>query len=209
MRYIKWYSDWKSALTENFFLKVLLLILGVALITNATIFKKRERIVLVPPKVEKEVWIEKDKVSPEYLEQMAVFIATLAGNIAPPNAAYSVKVLGDYILPKDYASVRGDLAAQAEYIRKNNIQQSFFPESVKVSGENEVTIEGTVMRNIGSTRISNEKAVYKIKFKMENFKLYIEELYTDYPEREKQQLIKKGVLPAEDTQNTQLPQIKK
>jgi len=44
---------------------------------------------------------------------------------------------------------------------------------------------------------------------MENFKLYIEELYTDYPEREKQQLIKKGVLPAEDTQNTQLPQIKK
>jgi conjugal transfer pilus assembly protein TraE len=198
LRYEKWYRDWKSALTENFFLKVLLLILSIGFVLNASIFKKKDRIVLVPPKIEKEVWVEKDRVSPEYLEQMAVFISTLAGNLAPVNALYSVKVLEGYILPKVYAEIKTDLAAQAEYIKRNNIQQSFFPETVKITGDNEVTIEGNVLRYIGSTKVSNERMLYRIKFKPENYKLYVEELNADYPEKIKRQLMEKGVISSED-----------
>lgn len=189
MKFEKWIRDWKTALAENFFLRSLCLLLALGLILNASFFKKKERIVIVPPEVNKEFWIESNRVSPEYLEQMGVFFATLGGNLSPSNATYNVKFLSHYIPPDVYGDLKSELASQAHYITKNNITQAFFPSAVKViDGENRVLIEGNVIRNIGTTRVSNEKMVFNIKFRVNNFKLLIEELFVDYPDREKKKI---------------------
>lgn len=189
MKFEKWIRDWKTALAENFFLRSLCLLLALGLILNASFFKKGERVIIVPPEITKEFWIEKNRVSPDYLEQMGVFFATLGGNLSPSNAAYNVKYLSNYIPPDVYSDIKTELASQAYYISKNNITQAFFPYAVKViDGENRVLIEGNVIRNIGTTRISNEKMVFNIKFRVKNFKLFIEELFVDYPEREKKKI---------------------
>lgn len=189
MRFEKWIRDWKTALAENFFLRSLCLLLALSLIFNATFFKKKERIIIVPPEIDKEFWVEQNRASTEYLEQMGVFFAILGGNMSPSNAAYNVKFLSNYIPPDIYGDVKNELSSQAHYISKNNITQAFFPSAAKViEGENRVLVEGSVIRNIGTTRISNEKMVFNIKFRVKNFRLQVEEFFVDYPERDRRKL---------------------
>jgi conjugal transfer pilus assembly protein TraE len=186
MRFEKWIRDWKTALAENFFLRSLCLLLALGLILNASFFKKRERIIIVPPELSKQFWVEQNRVSPEYLEQMGVFFAIMGGNLSPSNAAYNVKFLSNYIPPDVYSDVKTELSSQAHYIAKNNITQAFFPTAAKViDSENRVLIEGNTVRNIGTTRISQEKMVFNVKFRVKDFKLLVEEFFIDYPEREK------------------------
>ncbi len=187
MRFERWIQDWKTALAENFFLRSLCLLMALGLILNASLFKVKERMVIVPPEIKQQFWVESNRASPEYLEQMGVFFAILGGNLSPSNAAYNVKFLSNYIPSDVYGDVKTELASQAYYIVKHNITQAFFPSATNViEAENRVLVEGNVIRNIGTTKVSQEKMVFKVKFRMKNFKLAIEEFLVDYPERKKE-----------------------
>lgn len=186
MRYDKWIKDWKTALAENFFLRAVVLLLLVGLILNATVFKKKTIVVVSPPQVTKQYWIAQDTASSEYIQQMAVFFSTLAGNISPDNAEYAAGVIASYVVPGRYAEVKTDLFSQAEYIKRNNVTQSFYPSAAKVDEENRsATVEGTVDRYVGTTRISHEKMIYHLAFVTQNYTTLLEQFYVEYPGRKK------------------------
>ncbi len=189
MLYEKWVKEWKSALAENFFLRVLTLVMAAALVVNTIFFRNKDRIIVVPPKVEKSVWVENDKVSESYLEQMGVFFATFAGNMSPVNAEYNAKVLAEYSNPQASAELKNEIASQGAYFKKNNITQAFFPETVKVdAAKNQVSVSGPAIRYIGSTKVSQENIIMTVRFKVKDYGVKIEELYFDYPERMKKQI---------------------
>lgn len=186
MLYDKWIKEWKSALAENFFLRILCILLTTALVVNTVALRKKDRIVLVPPKMEKEIWIESNMVSETYLEQMGVFLTTFAGNMSPISADYHTKILSEYTDPSAFAELKNEIASQGAYIKKNNITQAFFPEAVRVDPKsNSVSVEGTVIRYVGSVKISQEKTVMNVRFRTKDYTMKIEELYADYPERKK------------------------
>ncbi|MEI6313953.1 MAG: type IV conjugative transfer system protein TraE [Syntrophus sp. (in: bacteria)] len=193
MQYNKWIRDWKTALAENFFLRSLCLLLGVGLILNATVFRSKERIIISPPQITKEFWLEANKASPEYLEQMGAFFATLGGNLSPASAEFNVSTLLGYINSPSHAEMKRDLSAQAQYIKKHNITQAYFPSAMNVDRENGVvSVTGEVVRNIGTVRIDKEEMIIRMKFTMDNYKLWLQEFYTEYPGREKEEKKKKG-----------------
>jgi conjugal transfer pilus assembly protein TraE len=180
MIYEKWIRSWKSALAENFFLRSVTLLLGISLmITTLMLSAKSQRILLVPPQITKEFWIERDRVAPEYMEQMGVFIATLVGNLSPGNAEFSVDMLIKHYLDpslKQPEAVR-EFLGQAAYIKKNNITQAFFPSSISVvdTDNMKVRVEGSNVVNIGTARMSGERVSYLIRFNARDYKLYVEE----------------------------------
>ncbi|MEI7636031.1 MAG: type IV conjugative transfer system protein TraE [Syntrophus sp. (in: bacteria)] len=187
MQYNKWIRDWKTALAENFFLRSLCLLLGIGLILNATVFRSKERIIISPPQITKEFWLEANKASPEYLEQMGAFFATLGGNLSPASAEFNVSTLLGYINSPSHAEMKRDLSAQAQYIKKHNITQAYFPSAMNVDRENGVvSVTGEVVRNIGTVRIDKEEMVIRMKFTMDNYKLWLQEFYTEYPGRSKE-----------------------
>lgn len=194
MEYAKWVRDWKTALAENFFLKVLCILLAIGLVLNATIFKVKERVIIVPPKVTTEFWVESDKASPQYVEQMGVFFAILGGNLSPDNAGYNVDVITQYLPSDRYAELKAELVSEATYIKKNNITQAFFPKAIKLVDETSVIVEGTAIRNVGTVKVSQELMVFHIKLRLNNYVLQLEEFYVDYPERKKQDMKNKGEL---------------
>ena len=190
MIYDKWIRNWKSALAENFFLRSVTLLLGISLvITTLMLSIKNERILLVPPQMTKEFWIERDRVSPEYIEQMGVFIATLVGNLSPGNAEFNVNMLIKHYLDpgRNNPEAMRELLRQAAYIKKNNITQAFFPSSISIvdSANMRVRVEGSNIINIGTTRISGEKVSYLIKFNARDYKLYVEEFTIESKEKDR------------------------
>jgi len=186
MLYEKWIKEWKSALAENFFLRVLCMILAAGIVFNTVALRKKDRVIVVPPKIEKEVWLESNKVSDSYLEQMGIFFTTFAANMSPINAEYNSKVLAEYTDPSALAELKNEIASQGAYFKKNNITQAFFPESVKVNAEDRfVSVEGTAVRYVGSVKISQEKMVVNVRFKVRDYNVKIDELYSEFPERKK------------------------
>jgi hypothetical protein len=55
-----------------------------------------ERIVVVPPTIHKTFWVESDRVSSEYLEQMGYFLMQLTLNVTPQSVDHQAKVLLQY-----------------------------------------------------------------------------------------------------------------
>lgn len=182
MRFDKFIRDWKTLLAENFFLKATTLLFGVGLVLNATVFKKNELIVVSPPEVRAEYWVGKNTASDDYIEQMGVFFATLAGNLAPVNAAYNINALLKYVTPEIYPEIKNSLMGDAMQVIENNMSTSFFPSDVKVDGD-EVIVNGESLRRIGAAKESKERVLYKMKFVVRNYRLYLSELYIDYPDK--------------------------
>jgi len=182
MRFERFIKNWKSLLAENFFLKVTTILFGVGLVLNATIFKKNQVIVITPPEVREEYWVTKNNASEEYIEQMGVFFATLSGNLAPQNAAYNINALLKYVVPDIYADIKSSLMGDAMQVIENNMTVSFFPNDVKVEG-NTVTVNGESVRRIGSAKPITEKVMYRMGFVMRNYRLFVNELYIDYPDK--------------------------
>lgn len=185
MIFERWIKSWRSAIAENFFLKILLLLLGIGFILNATIFKKSEKVIIVPPTLKEPTALEKNLAPVHYLEQMGVFFASMAGNLSPASAEYQAGVLAKYS-PQEEVVAR-ELFGTASYIKKYNIYQSFYPENVTVEGSNPYTIKvsGKIERRVGNTVISREVVVYIIEVTYSNYRLYLNSIYPDYPEREK------------------------
>ena len=187
MLYGKWIKNWKSALAENFFLRSAVILLAAALILNATAFRENNRIVIVPPTLNEEFWIERGKASPEYLEQMSVFIATLAGNLSPRSADFNMNTLIKYIAADRLVEVKDDLIAQADYIKKNNITQSFYAESTSIdNGKQSVVVGGDVTRHIGAIKVSAEHMRINIRYKFKDYSVKVADLFVEYPDRKKQ-----------------------
>ena len=188
MLFDTWIKNWRSALVENFFLRGAVLLLSAALILNATVFRGSTKIVVVPPNVTTEFWVEKNKASAEYLEQMSVFLAILAGNLSPRNAKFNIDVLLKYIDSSRMFEVQDDLVAQANYIKKNNITQVFFPETTKVDvNKQTASVEGTVTRQIGAIKVSEEKMWINISYKLKDYTMRIVDISVAYPDRKEQQ----------------------
>ena len=192
MIYEKWIKEWKSALAENFYLRVICLLLSIGMIVNVVFLRGKDRLIIVPPKIEKEFWIEDSKSSEAYLEQMGVFFATLAGNMSPANAEYNAKLLSSYLDASSFGDIKNEITAQAAYFKKNNISQSFFPKGTKIDiNTGRVEIEGDVIRYIGSVKVSQEKILVIVKLNTKGYHLKIDELYVTYPERELQKMKQK------------------
>ncbi len=188
MLYERWIKNWQSALAENFFLRSTIILLSAGLILNATVFRENTRVIVVPPTLTEEFWVEKGKASPAYLEQMGVFIATLAGNLSPRSAEYNIEALLKYIDPSRISEVKDDLKAQALYIKKNNISQTYYADSASVDIKQQVvTVEGQVTRNIGSIKVSEEKMRVYIGMKVKEYSIKVTDLYVEYPDRKDKQ----------------------
>jgi len=202
MIYERWIKEWKSALAENFYLRVICLLLAIGMIVNVVFLRGKDRLIIVPPKIDKEFWVDDKKSSEGYLEQMGIYLATLAGNMSPTNAEYNAKILSSYLDPSVFGQVKNEIAAQAAYFKRNNISQAFFPASTKIDTETgKVEVDGTAIRYIGSAKISQERSIVIVKFKTKDYNLRIEELYVAYPEREekiiKQKEEEKAMTPQE------------
>ena len=82
-------------------------------------FPDPERIVLVPPSINKTFWVESERVSAEYLQQMAYFLMQLTLDVTPHSVDHQSGVLMQYAAPASYGELRATMAATAERLKRD------------------------------------------------------------------------------------------
>lgn len=123
--YLKSYSGIRQ---ENWFYRVLCLVLVAAnLLLGVAVLSRREVVVLVPPVLKEPVKVSLKKADQKYQESWALFFALLLGNITPRNVEFVAGELEKYLSPAIYQDVMKDVVEQAQGIKETNLSTTFEP----------------------------------------------------------------------------------
>ena len=124
----------------------------------------RERVVVVPPTVQKTFWVEAERASPEYLEQMAYFLAQLVLNVTPQSAEAQSRILLNYAAPSAYGELRTAMAANAERVKRDGSSTVFSPQDLIVDeARQRVGLRGLLTTFISDRRVSEVAKGYVIE----------------------------------------------
>jgi len=126
----------------------------------------REKIILVPPTVEKSFWVSASHVSPEYLSEMTIFFANLRLNITPESAGIQRDTLLRYIDPVYYNTLKSQLVQEADHISDQHMNLAFFPVNVKVDSKHfKAIIEGDLKSYVGDASLPTKRVSYLVTYR--------------------------------------------
>lgn len=158
----------------------LILLLVFALVSNLilAVFVVRiaghERIVMVPPAIHKTFWVNADKVSAEYLEQMAYFLVQLTLNVTPHNIDHQSRLLLTYAAPSAYGELRTTLAASAERVKRDGAATVFSAQDISVDERTlKVGVRGQLTTYISDRRVSDAAKGYALEFQSSAGRIYL------------------------------------
>jgi conjugal transfer pilus assembly protein TraE len=134
----------------------------------------RERIVITPPVVNQAFWVEAKAVSPEYLSQMASFLAQLRLNLTPGNAAYQQETLLRYTDPAYYGDLKNELVSEAGQLEKTHTSLIFYPVEVAVDAKQlTAQLTGDLSATVGNDHLPVQRIHYQLQFRYSEGRLWL------------------------------------
>lgn len=155
---------------------IVLVSLALNLVTAVTAYRLigLERVILVPPAIHKTFWVDSDKVSAEYLEQMGYFLLQLVLNVSPQSVDYQSKLLLQYAAPASYGEIKTSMAVVAERLKRDGASTVFSPRSLTTDERLlKVAVEGSLTTFIGDRRVSEANKAYLVELQYALGKLTI------------------------------------
>lgn len=150
------------------------LILNILLSIGIFTIAGNERVVVVPPSINKSFWVDANQVSPEYLSEMSLFFASLRFNITPTNAAMQRELLVRYVHPHFYEALKAELISEEEHIKKEHVTTSFYPVNVVVDSKKMISqITGDLQSSVGDAQLPLKRLTYQINFSYNNGRLLV------------------------------------
>lgn len=126
----------------------------------------REKIILVPPSIEKSFWVSAQHVSPEYLSEMTNYFANLRFNMTSASASMQRENLLRYIDPAYYNVLKAELIKEEDQIIKEHISIAFFPVDIKTDVKNfRALIDGDIKSYIGDTALPTKRVRYLVTYR--------------------------------------------
>jgi conjugal transfer pilus assembly protein TraE len=160
-------EDISGARRASTFLALLLvasMLVNAVLAVFAVRLAGRERVVLVPPTIHKTFWVESDRVSAEYLEEMAYFLVQLTLNVTPVSVDHQSRVLLHYAAPASYGELRAALLAAAERLKRDGASTVFSAQDLLVDEAGfRVGVRGQLTTYISDRRVSEVPKGYAIE----------------------------------------------
>lgn len=120
---------------------------------------------LVPPTIHKTFWVSDEKVSSEYLVEMAVFLSQLYFNVTPSNVDFNHRAIKTYIDPRAFGRVEIEARAYSTKIKKDNAS-TFFAISTIVPDEagQRIAVQGVLNTYLGDARTSQITKTFIFEF---------------------------------------------
>ena len=177
MRLASLLADQASARRATALLAVLLaasMLATLLLVAHTLRQAGRERVVLVPPALHKTFWVEAERASPEYLEQMGYFLAQLTLNVTPQSVEHQSRLLLQYAAPASWGELRTAMAANADRIKRDGASTVFSPQDLQVDEATQrVGLRGLLTTFISDRRVSEVSKGYAIELQQTNGRIFL------------------------------------
>lgn len=142
------------------------IILGAGLVySTVQLSNKHDRVVLVPPSLDKKAEIAWDYANKEYIKSFALYMATLVGNIQPKSSTVVLDSVSAFMDPAIYTDFRYQLMGIIEdpVFKSSGSVISFLPQSVQFEVEtSRVFITGTIITSTAGSTKYQKNVVYEV-----------------------------------------------
>lgn len=157
----------------------------------------RERVVVVPPAIHKTFWVEAERASPEYLEQMGYFLAQLTLNVTPQSVEHQSRLLLQYAAPASWGELRTAMAANAERIKRDGASTVFSPQDLQVDERTQrVGLRGLLTTFISDRRVSEVSKGYAIELQYAGGRIFLKTFRETNPNDPLELQTRSGAAPA-------------
>jgi len=124
-------GTWRGIKWENGFHRVVVVVL---LLTNggtlAALLSTEETVVLVPPVLDGEVTLARDRASQSVREAWALYLAELLGNVSARSSDFIADAVDPLLAPTLRATVTDVIAAQVAEIQRERVNMYFAPDTL-------------------------------------------------------------------------------
>jgi conjugal transfer pilus assembly protein TraE len=179
MRFSKFTADRDNQRNEILFMRIAVAGLVLALLANAGAsftVAGSERTILVPPEIHQSFWVNGQKVSGEYLQEMAYWYVGLALNITPHVADFQKNQFLKYAAPSEYGRLQAEFGARTEFIRKNNAATQFSTQAMTLDeGAMKVALSGVLQTWVSDKKAAEKQTTYVVGFRYLNGRLHVSE----------------------------------
>lgn len=138
-----------------------------------------QKTIILPPKIDKEFWVVSGELSTAYFEQVGFYIADRVMSVSPVSAESSYDTLLPFISddPKELGKIREKLVEQADFIKKENIYQVFYPLHISINNkERYFEVIGTLRKFVGELYIHEVQSSVKVYYSVVSGRLKINNL---------------------------------
>jgi len=144
---------------------------------TALLFNKTERVIVCPPTIEKEFWIDSHTVSNTYLEQFGVFLGQLLLGKSSQSASAQRSVILRHTDPVFSTLVRKKLIEEEDMLTRQSASYVFFPVEIKVDqAALKVQLTGDRALFVGGKQVSLQRKSYALCFSYQGSRLLLKDI---------------------------------
>ena len=149
----------------KFWRKATLISSASILILSIALLQKHEKTILIPINPHKSFWVHGEEVSPEYLEEMGLYMAKLLLDLSPSTLAHNHKILLRYTTPEAYGTLKAQFIKQEKEYASLQLATHFKPTSVLADPKAlTVDIKGTLTSYIAGKDIKTSSETMRLTF---------------------------------------------
>ena len=134
-------------------------------ILSALLIQKKETTILVPPQINQGFSFSANHPSNSYLEEMSLFFTGLVLDNSEASFPYKRDLILRYVAPEYFGILKRQLMDEQARYKRENLSTHFRPLEVVVKlADLEVLVAGELVSFVGSTKASQAKETFSIKY---------------------------------------------
>lgn len=148
-------------------------------VSGITVFKLAgsERVVLVPPTIERTFWVENGVVDTEYLHQMAGFVAWLTLDVTPASIDWKTKTLRNWADPLEYGALEERQNLESTRLKRMNGATYFAVRSLEADPKRlTVRLVGQLHTMVNGVETSARQTRFVVTFAFRSGRLHLKSL---------------------------------
>jgi len=165
---------------ENRLLKFVVVCLGIAVVLSSFfsyIALHYQRVVILPPVVDKRVVISGNEVTEDYVRLFVRYAMSLLNNYTPNVARAQFEELLNLATPSFYPAFQKTLMTLADTIKRLNITGTYYPQKIQIDTKRKIiTVVGRKKEFTNATLVDAGIKKYIIKYAIVNGRFYIDDL---------------------------------
>lgn len=153
---------------------LVLVLLLIALLQTVLLFIKNEKVIILPPELKQEFWIEGNKFAPTYLEEQGMYFTHLLLDVSGSNILSHGEVLLRYVDPAFHEQFKTRLFAEEQRLKKDNVSLYFTVTDCEVyPSELALEITGDLHAYVAFKKISTHRETYRLEFSAKKGRLFL------------------------------------
>jgi len=153
---------------------VIALLLLIVLLQSIALYFRHERIIIHPPELTQHYWVEGNRFSPSYLQEMARYFCHLLLDVNPIQIKTQGEIALSYASPEAYGALKAQLLADEQRLRQQQASLHFAPKDIVLDmSQLTATVTGELHRYVGHKKIDSDLSTWQIAFLQRKGRLFI------------------------------------